>query len=247
MSKRTFRRALGPDDAPEAQLAAAIVEQVDALNDSSAELAPEGIRPLLHKLGAATLAFVLGIDRNLQRLSALDRKFDFQLIGALLNLPARLSEAGETELAVRVAEALKFCAPDDMNGEIALAYARAGDRQRALSQVLTNLETATEPFVAESKAGDVYRQLAEEDAAEAYYRRALAIAKTESERREATLRIASLMLDTDREADAAAFVAQQGAAASAPSQGARAQRASVGRNDPCPCGSGKKYKKCHGA
>jgi preprotein translocase subunit SecA len=23
--------------------------------------------------------------------------------------------------------------------------------------------------------------------------------------------------------------------------------ADVGRNDPCPCGSGKKYKKCHGA
>jgi preprotein translocase subunit SecA len=22
---------------------------------------------------------------------------------------------------------------------------------------------------------------------------------------------------------------------------------SVGRNDPCPCGSGKKFKKCHGA
>jgi uncharacterized protein YecA (UPF0149 family) len=23
--------------------------------------------------------------------------------------------------------------------------------------------------------------------------------------------------------------------------------AKVGRNDPCPCGSGKKYKACHGA
>jgi uncharacterized protein YecA (UPF0149 family) len=23
--------------------------------------------------------------------------------------------------------------------------------------------------------------------------------------------------------------------------------AEIGRNDPCPCGSGKKYKKCHGA
>jgi preprotein translocase subunit SecA len=23
--------------------------------------------------------------------------------------------------------------------------------------------------------------------------------------------------------------------------------AHVGRNDPCPCGSGKKYKNCHGA
>jgi len=27
----------------------------------------------------------------------------------------------------------------------------------------------------------------------------------------------------------------------------RLQFAGVGRNDPCPCGSGKKYKKCHGA
>lgn len=24
------------------------------------------------------------------------------------------------------------------------------------------------------------------------------------------------------------------------------QLSKVGRNDPCPCGSGKKYKKCHG-
>lgn len=25
------------------------------------------------------------------------------------------------------------------------------------------------------------------------------------------------------------------------------QRSTVGRNDPCPCGSGKKYKRCHGS
>jgi preprotein translocase subunit SecA len=29
--------------------------------------------------------------------------------------------------------------------------------------------------------------------------------------------------------------------------GARVAAAKVGRNDPCPCGSGKKYKRCHGA
>jgi preprotein translocase subunit SecA len=34
-------------------------------------------------------------------------------------------------------------------------------------------------------------------------------------------------------------------ASSEPSQ--RNAGAKVGRNDPCPCGSGKKYKKCHGA
>ena len=27
----------------------------------------------------------------------------------------------------------------------------------------------------------------------------------------------------------------------------RFRQKEVGRNDPCPCGSGKKYKKCHGA
>ena len=36
-----------------------------------------------------------------------------------------------------------------------------------------------------------------------------------------------------------------GSAASQPSQRKTGEK--VGRNDPCPCGSGKKYKKCHGA
>jgi hypothetical protein len=33
----------------------------------------------------------------------------------------------------------------------------------------------------------------------------------------------------------------------APIKTVRRDEAKVGRNDPCPCGSGKKYKKCHGA
>ncbi len=37
--------------------------------------------------------------------------------------------------------------------------------------------------------------------------------------------------------------AQRGAAQQAP---LKREAAKVGRNDPCPCGSGKKYKKCHG-
>ena len=43
---------------------------------------------------------------------------------------------------------------------------------------------------------------------------------------------------------------QARAAGSAASSNGNAPRVSgekVGRNDPCPCGSGKKYKKCHGA
>ncbi|MFL5499581.1 MAG: SEC-C metal-binding domain-containing protein, partial [Gemmatimonadaceae bacterium] len=32
-----------------------------------------------------------------------------------------------------------------------------------------------------------------------------------------------------------------------PGGGAQKDWSNVGRNDPCPCGSGKKFKKCHGA
>jgi preprotein translocase subunit SecA len=32
-----------------------------------------------------------------------------------------------------------------------------------------------------------------------------------------------------------------------PPQPVRRDHPKVGRNDPCPCGSGKKYKHCHGA
>jgi preprotein translocase subunit SecA len=48
-----------------------------------------------------------------------------------------------------------------------------------------------------------------------------------------------------------AMAEQQRAAAQAP-QGEqkvkqiKLEQPKVGRNDPCPCGSGKKYKKCHG-
>jgi preprotein translocase subunit SecA len=38
---------------------------------------------------------------------------------------------------------------------------------------------------------------------------------------------------------------QTGAGQAEPPKPVRAG-AKVGRNDPCPCGSGKKYKKCHG-
>ncbi len=41
-----------------------------------------------------------------------------------------------------------------------------------------------------------------------------------------------------------ARMAGGGEAMAAPTQHRSGEK--VGRNDPCPCGSGKKYKKCHG-
>jgi len=246
---------MDPSDVRRGQLAAVVVEQLEALDDLGEDARTEETRPVLGKLGEAALALALSLDSDLGRLAELDRQFE--LLGSLLDVPRRLGAAGETTLAVRLAEALKFCAPDDMNGQIALAFAQAGERARALELVTSNLETAREPFISEFRAGDVYRELGEADAAEAYYRRSLELAGSAQGRSEAALRIASLLIDTGREADAVAFLSEQRGADSvkrpservpANSKGeAHTSLPRVGRNDPCPCGSGKKYKKCHGA
>jgi preprotein translocase subunit SecA len=56
---------------------------------------------------------------------------------------------------------------------------------------------------------------------------------------------------TDQAVQAEAAARRGGAKARTAGEGAttapvKRERPKVGRNDPCPCGSGKKYKKCHG-
>jgi len=50
-----------------------------------------------------------------------------------------------------------------------------------------------------------------------------------------------------KERELAAARMAGGDASTAQVQQRRTGEHKVGRNDPCPCGSGKKYKKCHGA
>ena len=262
-------------------LAEAIFTHDDALvefgpeNDEEAEdfTLPEAARPSLRQLGAAALELARAIREDLPLLGALDEWSDAALLATVLELPVTLASAGEVELGLRVAEAFAFCARDELNGDIALILAREGRREEALARLALNLEAATYPYVAEGRAGDVYRALGEDDAAEAYYRRSHAVAQSSSERHEAALRVTNLMLETGREAEASAFVRElageddseadastfaSGVMIEHDSEGedqAPRPRAvatalsapSVGRNEPCPCGSGKKYKKCHGA
>ena len=60
------------------------------------------------------------------------------------------------------------------------------------------------------------------------------------------LRIVSLLSDEGREQDAADFLSQERERQAERPAPSSASFAKVGRNEPCPCGSGKKYKKCHG-
>ncbi len=58
---------------------------------------------------------------------------------------------------------------------------------------------------------------------------------------------AEALTDAELDAQAAGEAASSRAPAAVVEQRVVADEERIGRNDPCPCGSGKKYKKCHGA
>jgi preprotein translocase subunit SecA len=58
---------------------------------------------------------------------------------------------------------------------------------------------------------------------------------------------ASAMQPEAPPAEPGSGAAPEGAATGAPAQPFTREQPKVGRNEPCPCGSGKKFKHCHGA
>jgi uncharacterized protein YchJ len=161
-----------------------------------------------------------------------------------LDLPLQLANAGEHELAIGTARALVFVDRELVEGDLAIALARAGRREDALAQLSQNLDKAEDTTLVEAKAGETHRALGDFPAAEAYFRRSLAEAKTNTDKLQALIRIASSLVDQGRDAEASELL-QQARKLETQSQ-QPAKQPEVGRNDPCPCGSGKKYKKCHG-
>ena len=62
----------------------------------------------------------------------------------------------------------------------------------------------------------------------------------------AGIQLAPSVMATDKMSLEGAKKTSDSVAAVAPSGAGKAAEGKIGRNDPCPCGSGKKYKKCHG-
>ncbi len=202
----------------------------------------------LAELGRRAVELARALSFDFERFAALDARLASErFLERVLSLPLWLAEAGDVGSALSVARAFDFVAFDLLRGDEALILARAGRREDALALVAANLVQAQDIPTAESKAGDTYRALGEADSAEAYYRRALAVSATARERTEAVLRLVSLFSDQGRLRDASDVLHAEQRLALERSALAARTAAKVGRNQRCPCGSGKKYKKCHGA
>ncbi len=230
------------------ELAEKFLDLHDDVGPDSDEL--EGSEPssaddpeLMLRAGRAALELAQALRGDVSRFQALDEwLISRSLLARLLDMPMELAHIDQTDLALQLADAITFLDPELVRGDSAIVLARAGRRDEALARVNENLEKAEDACLVERKAGDVYRQLGELDAAEAYYRRALALATTPSERSAPLLALADCLFQLGKLQEGQQLVAEERAR-----HLALEALQTAGRNDPCPCGSGKKYKKCHGA
>lgn len=202
--------------------------------------------PGLRAAAAAAEKLTAALQGSLQRFLQLDEWLLERSLGTrVLDLPSTLALAGEFEPALSLARALEFVDREVLQGDQAIILARAGRKAEALARLDQNLSQAQDAALVELKAGDTHRALGDSAAAEAYYRRSLELSQSPAARFDARLRLVTCLVETGRDAEAQQLLqqAQQAVGSSAASPSV----AVVGRNDPCPCGSGKKYKKCCGA
>jgi tetratricopeptide (TPR) repeat protein len=169
---------------------------------------------------------------------------DRELLPRLLQLPLGLVQVDDFERALEVARAFAFIDPESLNGDIAIIFAEAGKRDEALAQVEFNREKFPESSLTAIKSGAAFEALGDLVNAEATYRTAVELAKGRRERKAALDLLVDLLEDMGRVEEVRAL--RSPPIDSAPRAVAKLL-ATVGRNDPCPCGNGKKYKKCHGA
>jgi tetratricopeptide (TPR) repeat protein len=163
----------------------------------------------------------------------------------LSNLVFDLGYAGLGAEAAEVSDALARVDPENEQtyaSDVAFALAKAGDEAGTRARLDASLGRWPQDLWVRIHAGDALSVLGDADGAEAHFLAALDIAK-EDDDFEARSDICERLERLGRAAGPTTTVRPVGAAP----RGGRARRTRPGRNDPCFCGSGRKYKHCHGA
>jgi tetratricopeptide (TPR) repeat protein len=206
----------------------------------------------------AAVAAAVGLAKYLEGFPAGERAKQFDAInrrGAydysnwLVNL---IGDHGRKypDAVMQIADVMADCVNGrSFQSESALVLAAAGRRSEAIQRVRAVVERFNDDFWARILAGDVYKEVGDVAEAKRLYAEALAMAREPSDRDAAAERLESvspkaevqeqLWDDLWRQRIAGETPVLPPMAASPP-----AKKKKVGRNDPCPCGSGKKYKKC---
>jgi hypothetical protein len=216
------------------------------------------------KTAEAALALLEWVGTDSDRLAEATRVTGKDLEDWLAHQHFDLAKAGLVDEAAEVARRAARLSNESMYlGDRAVILAEAGRRDEALAQVEENLRRFPDDVWTKIFAGDAHSALDDDQRAEALWRQALDEADCEYDRLGAFERLEDLLRPAGRDAEADALAERARRRESAPGArgtaalasasadtsgaGATGARKKVGRNDPCPCGSGKKYKKCCGS
>lgn len=194
---------------------------------------------------------------------------DADVMGWIVELPyALFDRAGMVDEAVEICNLFaQVHAPDNFFGDMTSILAEAGRREEAFERISKNLERFHDDAWIVIKAGQAYQTLKETDKALELYNQAYSITSPLSYDRDGVLeRLVPLLRELGRDKEADALVDSEKKAEQDRKEGYRrykkeettystaadkqkpmpASSGKIGRNEPCPCGSGKKYKKCCG-
>ena len=176
----------------------------------------------------------------------------------------RLGAARQFALAARVVDALVPVIPyaaANLHGELATQLGEAGRIEEARRRIQLALEDPSRDLLTEIFAGEVDEAAGDAAGAEARYRSALAAARKARDsiyEHDILWHLIELLRDDDERADEVARLERErdrlhaesivsgGDVTVAPSSNVQDFGRKVGRNEPCPCGSGRKFKRCHG-
>ena len=160
---------------------------------------------------------------------------------------------GLVDQAVRVGDALAEVDQDNramFANDVAVILAEAGRGQQALARVEQNLRGFPDDLWTQIHAGDVHLALSDHARAEQAFRDALMKARARGDASgiaDANDRLVRLLAEQPGREQEANAAAQEMQRASRAAYGGSRVAVKIGRNDPCPCGSGRKYKRCCGA
>jgi tetratricopeptide (TPR) repeat protein len=162
----------------------------------------------------------------------------------LRNLVLDLGHAGLGAEAVAVGEALSRVDPfneSDYAADVGVGLATAGDTAQARTRIEANLKRWPDDLWVRAHAGDALQILGDSPGAEAHFLAALDLAE-EADDFEARSDIVERLDNLGRPPGPRTRIRLGDTGG----QSGAASRPRPGRNDPCFCGSGRKFKRCHG-
>ena len=177
----------------------------------------------------------------------------------------RLARSRQFDLAARVVDAMVPIASDtaaNLHGELATQLAEAGRIDDARARMELAVAHRSADLLTEIFAAEVDEAAGEDAAAEARYRATLSAARKAGDailEHDLLWHLVELLQDDDSRAEEVAQLERERDRVHARSisserhqgvglaPGVETFGRKVGRNEPCPCGSGRKFKRCHGA